>query len=91
MLPSIFQNWFPFCLFTTAVHKTSVKGCLHKKSSRTNNFGKFSVTVGACESWNKMQDQMCKITLKNLGPSKIKWLLTELLFCIEFCSFALNI
>ena len=33
-----------------------MKGHLHKKSFRTNKFGKFSVTVSAIDSWNKMQD-----------------------------------
>ena len=40
-----------------------MKGHLHKKSFRMNNFGKFSVTVSAVDSWNKMQDQMGEIYL----------------------------
>ena len=43
----------------------------------TNNFGKLSVIVIAFDSWNKMQDQMCEIALKDLRPRKIKWLLTN--------------
>ena len=50
---------------------------LHKKSFRTNNFRKFSVIVNAIDSWNKIQDQMGEIALKDLRPSKIKWLLTN--------------
>ena len=64
-----------------------------------NNFGKFSVTVSAIESWNKMQDQMGEMALADLRPSKIKWLLMDKfvksylfnLFFIEFCSFSVNI
>ena len=44
-------------------------GHLHKKSFRTINLGKFPVVVNVIESWNKMQDQMGEISLKNLRPS----------------------
>ena len=54
-----------------------MKGHLHKKSFRINNFEKFSVTITAIDSWNKMQGQMDEIGLKDLRSSKIKWLLTE--------------
>ena len=54
-----------------------MKSHLHKKSFRTNNSGKFSVTVSAIDSWNEMQDQLSEITLKDLRPNKIKWLLTD--------------
>ena len=53
-----------------------MKGHLHRKSFRTNNFEKFYVTVIAIDSWNKMQGCMGEIALKDLRPSKIKWLLT---------------
>ena len=46
-----------------------MKGHLHKKSFRTINLGTFSVVVNVIESWNKMQDQMGEIALKNLRPS----------------------
>ena len=78
MLPPIFKNWFQFCYNIHHYSTTfSIKGHLHKKSFRTNNFGKFSVTVSAIDSWNKIQDQMGEIALKDLRPSKIKWLLTN--------------
>ena len=41
-----------------------------------NNFEKFLVNISAIDSWNKIQDEMGVIALKNLRPSKIKWLLT---------------
>ena len=53
-----------------------MKGHLHKKFFRSNNFGKFSVTVSTIDSWNKTQSQMGEIALKDLRPSKIKCLLT---------------
>ena len=78
ILPPIFKNWFQFCYNIHHYSTTfSIKGHLHKKSFRTNNFGKFSVTVSAIDSWNKIQDQMGEIALKDLRPSKIKWLLTN--------------
>ena len=42
-----------------------------------NKFGKYSVTVSAIDSGNKMYDQIGKIALKDLRPSKIKWLVTN--------------
>ena len=78
ILPPIFKNWFQFCYNIHHYSTTfSIKGHLLKKSFRTNNFGKFSVTVSAIDSWNKIQDQMGEIALKDLRPSKIKWLLTS--------------
>ena len=78
MLPPLFKNWFQFCYNIHHYSTTSsMRGHLHKKSFRTNNFGKFSVTVSANDSWNKMQDQMSEIALNDLRPSKIKQLLTE--------------
>ena len=78
MLPPIFKTWFQFCYNIHHYSTTSsVKGYLHKKSFRRNNFGKFSVPVSAIDSWNKMQDQMGEIALKDLRPSKIKWLSTD--------------
>ena len=51
---------------------TSSDKCdLHKKSFRANDFGNFSVTVSAIDSWNKMQVQMGVITLKNCRTNKV--------------------
>ena len=61
ILPPIFKNWFQLCYNIHHYSTTSyVKVHLQKKSFKTNNFGKFSVTVSAIDSWNKMQDQMDK-------------------------------
>ena len=60
-LPPIFKNRFQSCYNIHHYSTTSsVKDHLHKKSFRVNNVGKFSVTISAIDSWNKMQDQMGK-------------------------------
>ena len=73
MLTPIFKNWFQFCY---NIHhysaNFSIKGHLHRKSFRANNFGNFSVTVSVIGSWSKMQDQMGQIAPKDIRPSKIK-------------------
>ena len=75
ILPPIFKNWFQFC-YNIHHYKTtfSIKGHLHKKSLWTNNFGKFSVTVSAIDSWNKIQDQMDEIAPKDLIPLTNKFI-----------------
>ena len=45
--------------------------------NRTNKFGKFSVIINVTDSWNKIHGQMGKIALKDLRPSKIKWLMPD--------------
>ena len=78
MLPPIFKNRCQFCYNIHHYSATfSIKVHLHKKYFRTNNFGKFSVTLSAIHSWNKFQDQIGEIALKDLRPSKIKWSLTN--------------
>ena len=42
-----------------------------------SNFGQISVSVSVIDSWNKMEVQVVEIALKDLRPSKIKWLLTD--------------
>ena len=41
-----------------------------------SNFGQISVSISVIDSWNKMEVQVVEIALKDLRPSKIKWLLT---------------
>ena len=53
------------------------KNRLHKKSFRTNTFGKFSITVSVIDSWNKMQSKVGEIALEDLRQRKIKLLLTD--------------
>ena len=57
-------------MFITIVHLLQRKGIFIK--NRTNNFGKHFVIKSAIDSWNRIQDQIGKIALKDLRPSKIK-------------------
>ena len=41
---------------------------------KTNRYGKYSITVNAVESWNKIQKQLKSILLKDLTPIKLKQL-----------------
>ena len=49
---------------------------LHRVTSQNfiirNKYGKYSVTVSAVESWNKIQKQLKNMLLKDLSPNKIK-------------------
>ena len=38
----------------------------------TNRYGKYSITISAVESWNKIQKQLKIMLLKDLSPNKIK-------------------
>ena len=81
MLPPVFKYWFQFYYNIHHCSTTSsMKGHLHKKSFRMNNFREFSVTVRGIDSWNKMQGQMGEIASKNLRTSKTEWLLTDIFF-----------
>ena len=44
---------------------------------KTNRYGKYSITVSAVESWNKIQKQLKNMLLKNLSPYKIKTVVTS--------------
>ena len=42
---------------------------------KTNGYGKYSITVSAVESWNKIQKQQKNMLLKNkINPIKLKQL-----------------
>ena len=56
----------------------------------------FSVTTSDRYSWNKVQGQMIEIALKDLRPSKIKWILADkfilkflMYFLFEYCFLSL--
>ena len=44
---------------------------LTKLFYKTNKYGKYSITVSAVESWNKIQKQLKDMLLKDLTPKKI--------------------
>ena len=41
---------------------------------KTNRYGKYSITVTAVESRNKIQKELKNVLLKNLSPVKLKQL-----------------
>ena len=43
-----------------------MKDHLHEEPFRRINFGKYFATASAIDSWNKMQNQMGEIALKDL-------------------------
>ena len=43
-----------------------------KRFYKTDRYGKYSITVSAVESWNKIQKQLKNMLLKDLSPNKIK-------------------
>ena len=59
---------------------SSTQGNLMKLFYKANRYGKYSITVSAVESWNKIQKQLKSILLKDLSPNKIKTLATNFYF-----------
>ena len=55
LVAPILKSWFQFC-YNIHIYSTIffMKDHPYKKSFRTNNFGKFSVTASAIDSWNKI-------------------------------------
>ena len=47
---------------------------------KTDRYGKYSITVSAVESWNKIQKQLKSILLKDLSPNKVKTNVTSFYF-----------
>ena len=73
LTPSVFSTWFSF---SSDQHNyetsSSTQGNLTKLFYKTNRYGKYSITVSAVESWNKIQKQLKGMLLKDLSPRKIK-------------------
>ena len=71
--PSLFNAWFSF---SSDQHNNetscSTQGNLTKLFHKTNRYGKYSITVSAVESWNKIQKQLKNMLLKDLSFNKIK-------------------
>ena len=73
LLPAIFKNLFTFCSDVQnyqTVSSTSDK--IFKPSFRTDSFEKYSITIGAINSWNKIRYQFRNLSLKTYSPSKLK-------------------
>ena len=55
------------------INKTMKPHVLHRVTFyKTNRYGKYSITAGAVESWNKIQKQLKNMLLKDPPPNKIK-------------------
>ena len=73
------QNWHTWLSFSSNKHNyetsSSTQGNLMKLLYKTNGYGKYSITVSAVESWNKIQKQLKNMLLKNkINPIKLKQL-----------------
>ena len=53
---------------------------LHRETYKTDRYGKYSITVSAVESWNKIQKQLKSTLLKDLSPNKIETVIANLYF-----------
>ena len=76
--PSIFNTWFSF--FSDQHNyesSSSMQGNLMKVFYKTNRYGKYSITVSAVESLNKIQKQLKNMLLKYLSPYEIKTIVTN--------------
>ena len=73
--PSIFNTWFSF---SSDQHNyetsSSTQGNLMKLFYKTDRYGKYSITVSAVESWDKIQKQLKVFHLKIYPPTKLKQL-----------------
>ena len=59
----------------------NLKFYLTKLFYKTNRYGKYSITVSAVESWNKIQKQLKNMLRKDLSPNKIKTVVSN--FCLK--------
>ena len=79
--PSIFNTWFSF---SSDQHNyetsSSTQGNLMKPFYKTNRYGKYSITISAIGSWNKIQKQLKNMLLKDLSSNKMKTVVTNFYF-----------
>ena len=78
---SVFSTWFSF--FSDQYNyetSSSTQGNLTKLFYKTNRYGKYSITVSAAESWNKIQKQLKYMLLKDLSSRKIKTIVSNSYF-----------
>ena len=79
--PSVFNTWLSFSSDQRNYEtSSSTQGNLTKLFYKTNKYGKYSITVSAVESWNKIQKQLKNISLKDLPPSKTKTFVSNFYF-----------
>ena len=76
--PSLFHTWFSF--FSDQHNyetSSSTQGNLIKLFYKTNRYGKYSITVSAVESWNKIQKHLKDMLLEDISPNKIKTVVSD--------------
>ena len=78
---SVFNTWFSF---SSDQHNyetsSSTQGNLIKLLYKTKRYGKYSITVCAVESWNKVQEQLKDMLFKDLSPNKITTIVSGFYF-----------
>ena len=79
---SFFNAWFGFSSDQHNCETASTTQCnLIKLFYKTKRYGKYSITVSAVESWNKIQKQLKDMLLKDLSPNKIRTIASD--FCLK--------
>ena len=79
LLLSVFNTWFSFTSDQQNYEtSSSTQGNLIKLFYKTKRYGKYSITVNAVESWNKIQKQLKDLLLRDLSPNKIKTIVSDL-------------
>ena len=70
--PSVFNIWFVFSSDQRSYEtSSSTQGIPIRIFYKTNRYGKYSITISAVESWNKIQKQLKNTLLKDLSPIKL--------------------
>ena len=83
MSPSVFNTWVSF---SSDQHmklwnyetSSSTQGNLIKLFYQTKGYRKYSITVSALESWDKIQKQLKDLLLRDLSHNKIKIIVIDL-------------
>ena len=75
---SVLNTWFSF-FSDQHNYKTSssTEDNLIKLFYKTKRYGRYSITLTAVESWNKIQKQLKDMLLKDLSPNTIKTIVSD--------------
>ena len=77
--PSVFNTWFNYSSDQHSYEtSSSTQRNLIKIFYKTERYGKYSITISAVESWNKIQKQLKDLLLRNISPNKIKTIVSDL-------------
>ena len=76
--PSVFNTWFSFYSDQHNYETSnSTQGNLIKLFCKTKRYEKYSITVSAVESWNRIQKQLKDMLHKDLSPNKIETIVSD--------------